>query len=94
MDFYEKQFALDEIGIHTANKSVREIQELYQQHIGLLDKHEAEQAMRQGKKVHRENWAVDEFLEIKDGQMYDEKGAKMNITYLNTHYSGWKIKND
>ncbi len=57
-----------------------------------LDKHQAEQAMQQGKKVHRENWAVDEFLEIKDGQMYDEKGSKMNITYLNTHYTGWGIK--
>lgn len=57
-----------------------------------LDKHQALDALRQGKKVYRENWEEDEFLKMKDGQICDEKGAKMHINYLNTHYEGWGIK--
>jgi len=59
-----------------------------------LDKHQALEAMKKGFKVHRKNWASPEFLEFKDGQMYEENGKKINVSFLNAHYSGWGIKND
>jgi len=94
MHFYEKQAALDEIGIDTTNKNAREIRELYQNHIGLLDKHDAHKALIDGLKVQHKSWKPHEYIYMEKLQVHSEDGLKINLSILNCHYDGWKIKND